>query len=112
MQKHGRAGWVSYAAGGVLTDDEERQGQAIADANLAAATAQVAASEDLLICLDDESDQSEVKLENMVKLKDGRKKFTEQYRPGGQGGFDQSRSPSARGSSASRVDSLQVNLLD
>jgi helicase required for RNAi-mediated heterochromatin assembly 1 len=113
------AHWTNFAAGGVKKDDSQREKLAAAEANSAL---QQRLSEASLIEFEDanESDGKQysgtVKGETVVEMRNGRKKWLEEYQPSynAKPGFGYSATPSIRSSESAQSSGRQslVDLLD
>jgi helicase required for RNAi-mediated heterochromatin assembly 1 len=113
------AHWTNFAAGGVKIDDSQREKLAAAEANLAL---QQRLSEASLIEFEDANDSDAkqysgpVKSETVVEMKNGRKKWSQEYQPScnAKPSFGYSTTPSIRSSESGQSSGRQslVDLLD
>ena len=108
LQAQMRAGWSTFAGGGVRNDDQQREHQAAerAQRSKQAATA-------LLDSIDYAGNESPLRGEKVLERANGRKKFTHQYQPHAQTspGFGYATSPSPDGSGASHGENSSTEQL-
>ena len=108
LQAQMRAGWSTFAGGGVRNDDQLRESQAAerAQRSKQAATA-------LLNNIDYAGNGSPVRGEKVINMANGRKEFAHQYYPNAQSspGFGYATSPSPDGSGASHGETSSTERL-